>query len=214
MNWNLEVLSAAQDNALLVLRGAILHDDLYLAGGAAAGLRFGHRRTEDLDWFSPHELGDPLGVAARLKAHGVPFEITSMARGTLYGRVMGVTISILEYPYPVLEQPEEGPGGGFRVAKLDDLAAMKLAAVVSRGARKDFLDIWALGTRHKPLRELIETYRSRYGIRDLVHLFRALVYFDDAEREPMPMMLWDVEWKQIRNDIEGWVVEMANEPLA
>lgn len=33
----------------------------------------------------------------------------------------------------------------------------------------------------------------------------ALSYFDDAEQEPMPLMLWDVEWPTIRQTIEDWV---------
>jgi hypothetical protein len=34
-----------------------------------------------------------------------------------------------------------------------------------------------------------------------------MAYFDDAENERMPPMLWDVSWKDIKKKISGWVKE-------
>ena len=33
----------------------------------------------------------------------------------------------------------------------------------------------------------------------------ALAYFDDADREPKPKMLWKADWKEIKKTITGWV---------
>jgi hypothetical protein len=33
------------------------------------------------------------------------------------------------------------------------------------------------------------------------HLLKSLVYFEDAEAEPMPRMLRDVSWDEVKNTI-------------
>jgi hypothetical protein len=66
---------------------------------------------------------------------------TTAAAVTLHGVSRGVRMSFFEYRNPLLR-----PGldeSGVVLASLEDLAAMKLAAVAQRGSRKDFL-----GTRH------------------------------------------------------------------
>lgn len=44
------------------------------------------------------------------------------------------------------------------------------------------------------------------------HVLFALTYFDDAEREAMPEMLWDVDWDDIRSALEDWVRRQAAAP--
>jgi hypothetical protein len=33
--------------------------------------------------------------------------------------------------------------------------------------------------------------------------------FDDADRERLPHMLWDVGWREVKRTIQGWVRELA-----
>ena len=87
------------------------------------------------------------------------------------------------------------------MASLDDLAAMKLSAIAQRGSRKDFVDIYALAEKHAPLRQLLDCYARKFSIRDTGHVLYALSYFDDAEREPMPKMLWRLSWQEIKRRI-------------
>jgi len=35
------------------------------------------------------------------------------------------------------------------------------------------------------------------------HVLYALSYFDDADRERMPAMVWKVNWKAIKEDLIG-----------
>jgi hypothetical protein len=67
-----------------------------------------------------------------------------MAEGMLHGEVAGVPTSFLDDPYPRLRRLLRAREG-FRVASLDDLACMKLSALVDRGAKKDFLVAHASG---------------------------------------------------------------------
>jgi hypothetical protein len=86
---------------------------------------------------------------------------------------------------------------------------MKLSAVAQRGAKKDFVDIYALGRNHRPLAEMLHLYERKYSIENLSHLLYSLVYFDDAERERMPRMLWQADWRSIKRTVQEWVRELA-----
>jgi hypothetical protein len=206
--WHLETLTREQIEALRLLGPATADLGFHMAGGTAVALRLGHRLSEDYDFFTGNEIADPRALARDLGKSGLPLEIRDTARGTLHGSVSGVAVSLLEFRYPLLEDPDIGPEG-CQIARLDDLAAMKLEACVARGARRDFVDIWALGTRHRPLEGLITAFQARFGITNIAHVLVALAYFDDAERQPMPKMLWDVEWKQMRSEIQLWVTDLA-----
>jgi hypothetical protein len=40
-------------------------------------------------------------------------------------------------------------------------------------------------------------------------LLHALAYFDDAEKERMPVMLWKTSWQSVKQSIRSWVREIA-----
>ena len=85
---------------------------------------------------------------------------------------------------------------------------MKLAAITSRGSRKDFIDLWLLITRHWPLPECSEFFRTKFATRDIGHVVRSLTFFDDAEDEPPLRLLIDVDWQTVKRDLVGWVEEL------
>jgi len=180
-------------------------DGFHLAGGTAVALHLGHRRSVDLDWFTPGVLDDPLRYAGRLRAEGIALTDVATQRGTLHGGIEGVRVSLIEYRYPLLEETQPLGETGARVAALPDLAAMKLAAVAQRGTRRDFVDVHALATRFRPLGDLLALYRRKYGASDVTHVLYGLCYFDDAEPEQMPDLLVAADWEAIKADIRAWV---------
>jgi hypothetical protein len=207
------VLSAAQRRVLRQIGDFTQERGFYMGGGTAVALYLEHRRSEDFDWFTPETLDDPLGLAQALqesvRSKGATFETHGLEPGTLHGSIDGVNVSFLRYRYPQLRPPVEWAAIPCRAAALDDLACMKLVAVVQRGTRKDFVDVYALGIAHRPLRELLELYAQKYGIADPGHVLVGLSYFDDAERTPMPRMLWRDSWSRIRRTIQSWVKEVS-----
>jgi hypothetical protein len=42
---------------------------------------------------------------------------------------------------------------------------------------------------------------------DVGHVLAALSYTDDAEREPMPVMVAPVDWNAVKNALRAWVKE-------
>jgi hypothetical protein len=181
----------------------------HLAGGTAVALHLGHRRSVDLDFFTEEAFDVPLELAETLRRQDKSFASESVAPGTLHGTAEGVRVSFLEYRYPLLRPPVPWPEAGCALAALDDLAAMKLAAVAQRGAKKDFFDLHALTQAHRPLAELLPLYREKYEASDLAHVFYALTYFDDADAQPTPALLGDVTWPDVKEAVRAGVRELA-----
>ena len=50
--------------------------------------------------------------------------------------------------------------------------------------------------------------KQKYDVKDFVHVLYSLSYFDDADRERMPRLLWDIDWRTIKGAIHGWVHEV------
>jgi len=57
--------------------------------------------------------------------------------------------------------------------------------------------------RYFPLTELFEKYPLKYGkqVSNHYHLLKSLIYFEDAEEQPMPLMLTGISWEQVRKSI-------------
>ncbi len=60
------------------------------------------------------------------------------------------------------------------------------------------------------LEALLSLYRRHCGIEDIAHVLQGLVYFDDAERDRMPRMIWDVDWKTVKQAVRGWVKRLVS----
>lgn len=89
---------------------------------------------------------------------------------------------------------------------------MKRAAVSARGTRKDFIDLWILVTRHRPLAEYIRAFERKYRAHDAGHVIRSLVYFEDADAEPPMRLLAPLDWDRIKEDFHRWVAELFPRP--
>jgi len=189
------------------LSAALTDTDFYLAGGTALALQEGHRVSIDLDFMSP-TFADPERLIQELRAQDLAFETTMTASRTLYLKIGGVQASFFGYDYPQIEAVLDPGEGLVPLAHRDDIAAMKLAAIASRGSRKDFIDLWVLISRHRPLSQYLDLFRKKYESRDVGHVVRSLTYFDDADEEPDPRLLISVRWERIKSDLLGWVAAL------
>jgi hypothetical protein len=207
-----EVMPEAQQGALRAAGPFTTELGFYLAGGTALAIQVGHRRSVDLDWFTPNRIMDPLRLASDLRYPIPGFEVTGTEAGTLHGVADGVKFSFLEYPYPAVAESVAWQEYSCRLASLEDIACMKLSAIGGRGAKKDFIDIYALGRTRFSLADMLSLYQRKFSIADVGHVVMSLAYFDDAEAEETPEMLWEVGWSEIREEIEGWVKGLVKRP--
>lgn len=146
----------------------------------------------DLDWFTPEPFDDGMLLAQALKNSGVDLEIEQVSPGTLHGSIQDVRVTFLQYQYQMLKSVQHWKDIDCDLASLEDLACMKLSAIAQRGARKDFCDLYALGKTSFSLQQMLRFYQKKFAIRDVGSVLYGLVYFDDAESERMPKMLWNV----------------------
>jgi len=192
------ITSSCQE-ALAFLAEQSFLDGFYLAGGTALALQIGHRLSTDLDWFSYKQTlpAAEREEIARTLSTGGQFQIVSEQDGMLYLKLLGTDVSFIFQQHPLLRETVHY--NGVQLASPIDIGLMKLAAINSRGARRDFVDIYCL--RHIiSLEELLALAPQKYANRpDFLSIAtRALTYFEDAEQQPMPQMYVDVSWESVR----------------
>lgn len=190
------ILSQDAQNALAVLGKSGIVSKGYLAGGSALALHFGHRHSEDLDFFSLHSF-DPRKMSVQLEKLGK--FIPSFAEGiSLIGVFGGVKFSYFQYNYPLLFSTVIM----FDVSVVDpkDIAAMKIAAVMDRGTKRDFVDLYELVEQGVSMEEMFKFYNQKYNALEsnIVSILRSLRYFDDAEKGDMPDMIRIISWGDIK----------------
>jgi hypothetical protein len=85
------------------------------------------------------------------------------------------------------------------VADPRDIAVMKLIAIGGRGSRKDFVDLFFYLKSGGTLEGTLTMLEQRFQEVDYnaYHLLKSLVYFTDAEEEPMPKMIRPVDWETV-----------------
>ena len=201
---HLATLAPSTLDLLKRIQGQDAFKDTRLVGGAALALHYGHRTSMDLDLFGSWKPQPPLelvlsGCANRVMKVGG-------TEALQFFTVEDVKIDCVTYPYKWLRPAVEADG--VRLADIPDIAAMKLAAVTNRGTRKDFVDVYFL-LQHHSLQQLLDWYAEKYPDGNDYLVLRSLVYFDDAELDPMPNMLEPVTWAEIRQTIELAVKQFA-----
>ncbi len=188
--------------------------DFYLAGSAALALYLGHRPVRDLDLMSnanrltPPDRRDLLGALLKIEPGT---EVETARDGYLFVRMPGavpeaggVGVRFFYYPYPLADPFEEIDG--LSVASAVDLGLMKLGAIISRGTRRDFVDLYLL-CRRLPLRELLARAEDKFGhVRDFpLQAQKGLADFSAAGDEPMPKLSEPLAWAEV----EHWFTEQV-----
>ena len=78
---------------------------------------------------------------------------------------------------------------------------MKLSAVANRGRKKDFIDVARLLDLFT-LDEMLAFYKSKFSVSEVSFPLRGLMYFDDAEEDPMPEMFdSNLTWENVKKRI-------------
>ena len=197
--WHREVIGQAVERALAELERSSVLSPFYLAGGTGLALQLGHRRSQDLDFFST-ELFDEESALQKIQ-HVSDFSLISRAPHTLHAAIRGVKVRFLGYDYPLLFPPNTFLE--VRVADPRDIGCMKISAIASRGTKRDFFDLHA-ESQHVSLAELLDLFEKKFAQAryNRAHLLKSLVYFEDAEKDPNPDMLDLSPWNDVKRFFE------------
>ena len=196
MEAHFESLPETTKGTLERLRGAKFLDQFYLAGGTGLALQIGHRISRDLDFFTEKNFMENI-VMQELQKLG-ELAVEQRAPQTINGILNSTKISFLGYSYPLLKPLRNI--AGVVVADIIDIACMKIEAVASRGTKRDFIDIYCMAQEGLSLKEILQYFEVKYAALqyNMLHIRKSLVYFDDAENDPMPNMIKPVEWPAVK----------------
>lgn len=194
--WHPEVITAPMMALLGSLAERQVIKEFYLAGGTGLALALGHRRSVDLDFFSPDQFSEE-GLLGRIESWP-EFQLTARDEQTVHAVMNGVKVSFLGYRYPLLFSTHRLAGAA--VADPRDIGCMKLNAIASRGSKRDFVDLYALA-QTEPLSRILDWSARKYAQTNYnpLHVVKSLTFFDDAEKEPMPNMLASYSWDQVKH---------------
>ena len=191
-----EAISKQTAENLALLGESKILGNAYLGGGTALALQIGHRISYDLDFFTDKEFKAQvfLKEMSRFKL----YRHERVAWGTILGKLGNVKFSLFYYPYPLLRKLISFKN--INIASIADIAAMKTAAISERGTKRDFIDLYFI-LQKITLAETFDFYDKKYQklSSNLVHIKKSLVYFDDAENDPMPKMIIPVSWERVKN---------------
>jgi Nucleotidyl transferase AbiEii toxin, Type IV TA system len=194
---NLKCLSPATRKVLKLIAPVISKYGFVLAGGTAASLHLGHRKSIDFDLFARQTFqpGELLRDIGRL---GLMLSVLQEESGTLTISANGVKISFFYHPYDFIEPTKIL--SGVIVAGLVDIAAMKTIAMMQRGAKRDYVDLYYI-LQDIPFSKVANNLVERYGSSRINPLVagKALVYFQDADSDPDPEYLEEgVAWSKVK----------------
>lgn len=188
------------DIKLLGLLDAIMNSSSFkefnLVGGTSLALQIGHRISVDIDLFGVSEINE-IEFNKELSSLG-NLTILKKSKNIIVYAIDGIKVDFVNYPYPLLESPKTI--NSIRMVSLKDIAAMKLNAISGRGSKKDFVDLYFLLDIF-PLEKIFQFYSEKYADGSTFLALKSLSYFDDAEKEEMPIMTEKIEWQTIKENI-------------
>ena len=168
-----------------------------LVGGTALALQYGHRQSIDLDFFGilPEDKEKLVEMTKRVGN----VLVTNRSKMILQTVINQIKVDFVDYSrYKWIDEPVMGDG--FVLASDKDIAAMKVNAIIGRGTRKDFIDLYVLLQRYS-LSEIMAFYKQKYPDFSEYRALLSMTYFEDAEMQDMPKMFIDTSWDSMKSTI-------------
>ncbi len=175
-------------------------EEYYLAGGTALALQIGHRVSEDFDFFTARPFPTE-GLFKRVLAtfEQYPLQKIQEENNTLTILINNIKLSFFHDPYLILEPLIELEH--LQLASVIDIGCMKLSAVVSRAAMKDYVDLYFI-LQMISLEELLVKCEQKLPSLDRNLILKSLVYFEDIIEEPIHY----IPTREVSNDdIKGFL---------
>jgi len=194
----LEILDAKRQELLKQLPFITDMKPFYMAGGTALSLQLKLRDSEDFDFFTKDRF-EPSLILDDISKSGHNFKVLQISRGTLNILVDDIKLQFLQYPYNV-KNLYETDIEDICLSSLDDISAMKLSAIGSRGSKKDFFDLYGIYQMVDGFdsQKLIDNVIFKFGSSvNMSYMQMGLVYFEDARKEVLPHTYIDYRWDDI-----------------
>ena len=177
-----------------------------LVGGTALSLRYGHRSSEDLDLFF-HEKFDQQKLVNSLKEKFKKRFVYKQQQSTfgIFCFIDEIKVDLVYFPHLPVAEIETIEN--IRIYNDADIAAMKIQAILGRGKKKDFWDLYEL-LQHYSLQQIMDWHQQKYPSQMLaISIPHAITYFVDADESETPVSFKNQTWEGIKKSIQGVVSE-------
>lgn len=171
-----------------------------LVGGTAIALQLGHRKSIDIDLFSNKKV-DLKKVAQALKDSFPEIPNVTRTEHNLSLVIKGVKIDIY-HDWSIPFQKPTKIEDGMRLARLEDLAAFKLSAIVGRREKKDYIDLYFL-FKHLNANKILSEFNTYEPLLSAKSLLFALAEVDTAKENKtvLPDMLLNFNWEDVKDNL-------------
>jgi predicted nucleotidyltransferase component of viral defense system len=177
-----------------------------LVGGTALSLKFGHRSSVDLDLFY-HEKFDSELIEKELRQTFINdfFYEEGHRNFGIFCFIKKIKVDIVYFPHQPIAPIEFE--NGIRFYSDADIAAMKIQAILGRGKKKDFWDLYELLQKYS-LQQMMDWHKQKYPSQMLaISIPNAITYFTDADDSETPVSFKKQTWEGIKKGIQRVVRE-------
>lgn len=203
-----ETVTPLLSNALMILMEEELFAPFRLVGGTNLSLRFGHRKSDDIDLFTDAAYGslDFSRFEDYLKKRFPYYNCPDNSGIIAFGRMYYIGIdenNLIKLDLMYTDQYFDAPEllDNIRFASVDQIAAMKMQAIATGGRKKDWWDIHLL-LNHYSMSQLMSLHsRWQPFTHDEAKLLDLLTDFTQANQEPDPVCNRHLQWDDIKLDI-------------
>jgi predicted nucleotidyltransferase component of viral defense system len=172
-----------------------------LVGGTALSLRYGHRSSDDLDLFF-HEKFNHDPIISELEStyqQKFVYKHQHLHFG-IFCFIDNVKVDVVHYPHLPIEGFETFDS--IRMYSSADISAMKIQAILGRGKKKDFWDLYEL-LQHFSLQQMMDWHKQKYPNQMLaISIPHAITYFVDAEESEAPVSFKNQTWANVKKGIQ------------
>ncbi len=181
-----------------------------LVGGTSLALQFGHRKSDDLDFFtdksfSIQQVTDAIisyNSSVRLmdkRSNGLSF-IIEFRDTSEPSRKIDIYNWAVKFIRPFIRE------GVIRLASPEDIAAFKLDAICSRKQKKDYVDL-AILLRKFSFEQMMGFYRDKFPYADQRTVLSQITNLEELEKSMDPVMLIDLDVSKAAKEVEQKALE-------
>lgn len=170
-----------------------------LGGGTNLALRFGHRLSIDLDFFTNTSFDTSFLFQLLIKEFPSA-ELLFEKNHTIMLNINNTKVDFILYPFPWLRPFDTF--GNIRLLSISDIIPMKLQAASNRNAKKDYWDI-AILLKQYSLGEMLEMFKTKFHHIDTGFIIHSLTDFENADSEPDPDIYINISWSEIKLQLTG-----------
>lgn len=182
-----------------------------LVGGTSLSLQLGHRKSDDLDFFTDRSfnIGEVKEAILRYNSgviflnetrQGISFSLPLSGTSADDIRKLDVYNWAVKFIRPIKQE------GEIRLASLEDITAFKLDAICHRKEKKDYVDIAVL-LENFSFSQMLDFYREKFPMNDGRIVLSQILDTEGLENSVEPVMLIDLDPAQALQRIKQKIAD-------